>query len=156
MDEPLDPRILFDRHHLGVYRFLRRLLRNDAEAEDLTQETFLRVIRGLPRYRPEGNEAAWVFGIARNLAANRRRDVGRRPATVDGASDIPTGTPPALELREALDALGELDRDCFLLRETGGLGYAEIAATCGITEDAVRSRIHRARGALRAALAGTR
>lgn len=156
MAEPLDPRSIFERHHLGVYRYLRRLLGNDAEAEDLTQETFLRVIRALPRYRPDGKEAAWIFGIARNLASNRRRDSARRPAPVGDLPETPSTEAPSLELREALDALPDLDRDCFLLRETGGLGYAEIAASCAITEGAVRSRIHRARGALRAALAGTR
>lgn len=156
MAESLDVRSIFERHHLGVFRYLRRILGSSADAEDLTQETFLRVMRGLPGYRPDGREAAWVFEIARNLALNRRRDVARRPEHGSGIPELARHSPPALELEQALAALPDLDRDCFLLRESGGLGYAEIAAACGITDDAVRSRIHRARTALRAALAGTR
>ncbi|HEX6852818.1 MAG TPA: RNA polymerase sigma factor [Candidatus Polarisedimenticolaceae bacterium] len=156
MAESLDVRSIFERHHLGVFRYLRRILGSSADAEDLTQETFLRVMRGLPGYRPDGREAAWVYEIARNLALNRRRDVARRPAIQSAIPEIPNTAPPQVELQQALSTLPDLDRDCFLLRESGGLGYAEIAAACGITEDAVRSRIHRARTALRAALAGTR
>lgn len=156
MAESLDVRSIFERHHLGVFRYLRRIVGSAADAEDLTQETFLRVMRGLSRYRPEGREAAWVFEIARNLALNRRRDAARRPESDSTLPEIADHAPPPVELQQALAALPDLDRDCFLLRESGGLGYAEIAATCGITEDAVRSRIHRARTALRAALAGTR
>jgi RNA polymerase sigma factor (sigma-70 family) len=62
---------LFERHRLPVYRFLRRLLRDGAVAEDLTQETFLRALSG--RYHADGRERAWVFQIARNLARDHVR-----------------------------------------------------------------------------------
>jgi RNA polymerase sigma-70 factor, ECF subfamily len=144
---------LFARYREPVYRFLRRLLRDAAAAEDLTQDTFLRALGG--PYRSNGNERAWIFQIARNLARDRARVNGRRPALVeleDGGA--PVSDPAlALSIDAALAQLADDDREVFLLREVGGLSYAEIGAACGLTADAVRSRLRRARLALRAALA---
>ena len=140
---------LFVRYREPVFRFLRRFVRDGAAAEDLTQETFLRALGA--SYSPNGHERAWVFQIARNLA----RDHLRVHARVGPAAplDDPPGShrDPALavDLDAALATLGEDDREVFLLKEVGGLGYAEIAAACGLTPDAVRSRLHRARLALR-------
>lgn len=150
-----ETRAIFDRHHLAVFRYLRRLLGDDAEAEDLTQETFLRVVRSADRYVSRDHEGAWVFEIARNLLRNRRRDLSRRPASVglEAASAVPRRDDDRIALDRALEDLAEADRDAFLLREVGGLGYDDIAAVLGLTPDAVRSRIHRARASLREALA---
>ena len=142
---------LFDRYRLPVYRFLRRLLRDDGVAEDLTQETFLRALGG--RYHADGRERAWLFQIARNLARDHVRATLRRPAIVEltdltGDGDFSR----ASELDAALAALGEDDREVFLLKEIGGLSYTEIAEACGLTTDAVRSRLHRTRLILRTAL----
>lgn len=144
---------LFARYREPVYRFLRRMLRDGPAAEDLAQETFLRALNG--RYQANGHERAWIFQIARNLARDRARSEQRRPVLVafeDG--DGPSADPLlALALDTALAGLGDDDREVFLLREVGGLSYGEIARACGLTPDAVRSRLHRARLALRAALA---
>ena len=142
---------LFDRYRLPVYRFLRRLLRDGAVAEDLTQETFLRALGG--RYHADGRERAWLFQIARNLARDHMRATLRRPALVEltdlaGDSDFSRAT----ELDAALAALGDDDREVFLLKEIGGLSYVEIADACELTPDAVRSRLHRTRLLLRSAL----
>src|SRR5262245_3898996 len=95
---------------------------------------------------------AWVFRIARNLAIDhRRRHEVRLADSATGRAE--TGRPAAQDtaaaVNEALAALDPLDRDVFLLREAGGLSYAEIATACDLTVGAVRSRIHRARLELR-------
>src|SRR5437867_3707708 len=110
---------------------------SDGLAEDLTQEVFLRAVRSLPE-DPELQERAWLFRTARNLLMNRRRDDGRRPSTVP-LEDVPLGSAvrahsaarpsgqqgevDTVDLERALAALDEADRDVFLMRELGGLGY---------------------------------
>lgn len=140
---------LFAAHRDGVFRYLCRIV-GQGEAPDLTQEVFLRVARTpVPHTTPDG-ERAWVFRIARNLAINHRRNAGRHPDTValaDASRPAPQETTVAM--RQALDRLSPLDRDVFLLREVAGLSYDEIAISCDISPDAVRSRLHRARQQLR-------
>ena len=140
-------------HREGVFRYLRRIVGGTEAARDLTQEVFLRVSRaGLPDSTEIGRRA-WVFRIARNLALNHVRD-GRRRPLINGVSDRATpGTQElGVALRHAIDALPALDRDLFLLREVVGLRYDEIASACEVSIETVRSRLHVARQALRAAL----
>jgi RNA polymerase sigma-70 factor (ECF subfamily) len=148
---------LFEAHHLAVYRFLLHMTRQREDAEDLTQDVFLRVVRGIAGYERRGLDRAWLFTIARNLLADRRRSVERRPEIDAGIPPdaLPaTGAAPvdALVLNQALASLPELDREVLLLREMSGLTYAEIAAITGTTLDAVAARLYRARMALRSAL----
>ena len=148
-----NPAELFNRHHLSVFRYLRRMAGSDEQAEDLTQEVFLRVLRSPPS-DPDLREKAWLFRTARNLLLNLRRDEARRPFP-DELREPPPRPPAraeAMDLEQALAGLDGADREAFLMREVGGLGYSEIAAICKLTPDAVRSRIHRARLALREAL----
>ena len=149
---------LFERHHRSVFGFLRRMEGSAQDAEDLTQEVFLRVLRALDQYQERALERAWVFRIARNVWLDHRRALGRAPQA-GPVADIHLARPPAgalagLALDQALARLPEGEREAFLLREVGGLGYVEIAEATGATPDAVRSRIHRARLALRAMLGG--
>jgi RNA polymerase sigma-70 factor (ECF subfamily) len=143
-------------HQAGVYHYLRRIVGGMEVARDLTQEVFLRVSRaGVPDAPPMGRRA-WVFRIARNLALNHLRDDRRRPAGVELAEPVVPGTQElSVAIARAIDALPPLDRDVFLLRETAGLRYDEIAAACEITEGVVRMRLHHARQALRQALGST-
>jgi RNA polymerase sigma-70 factor (ECF subfamily) len=143
---------LFARYREPVYRFLRRMLRDQPGAEDLTQETFLRALNG--RYQANGHERAWIFQIARNLAMDRLRANQRRPVLVEFDDGDGRSADPGLSiaLDAALARLSPEDREIFLLREVAGLSYGEIAVASGLTSDAVRSRLHRARLALRAAL----
>ncbi|HEX6322326.1 MAG TPA: RNA polymerase sigma factor [Vicinamibacterales bacterium] len=139
-----------------VVRYLTRLVGPDT-AHDLAQETFLRAARASAPDSDPGQKA-WVFRIARNLALNHLRDTSRRTARAQDA--IHTGAGGAgqettLLVREALAQLAPLDREVFMLRESAGLNYAEIADACGMTGDAVRARLQRARQALRVLLAGT-
>lgn len=143
---------LFVAHRHQVFRYLSRLV-GQVDARELTQEVFLRVARGPVPERDDAGRRAWVFHIARNLALNHVRDARRHGELVE-LSD--RGSPATQELaaalRQALDRLPRIDRDVFLMREAGGLSYEEIARACELTVDAVRSRLHRARLQLRAAL----
>jgi RNA polymerase sigma-70 factor (ECF subfamily) len=140
-------------HQAGVFRYLRRVVGAPEAARDLTQEVFLRVSRaGVPDSTPVGRRA-WVFKIARNLALNHVRNGHRRPTMVDVADPVAPATQElSVALSSAIAALPALDRDVFLLREAAGLRYDEIAGACDITESMVRTRLHEARQALRAAL----
>ncbi|HYN05977.1 MAG TPA: RNA polymerase sigma factor [Vicinamibacterales bacterium] len=150
-----DADVLFAEHRQGVFRYLCRIVGQTETARDLTQEVFLRVSRTRVPDADPASLRAWVFRIARNLALNHLRDGHRRPhlvAAVDRAE--PAVQELAAALNEAVASLSEVDRDVFLLRETAGLNYEEIAATCGLTVEAVRARLHRARQQLRVALEG--
>ena len=156
MDRP-SAESLFERHHGAIFRFLSRQTGDPHLAEDLTQDVFVRVVRGLETFEPRERDRAWLFRIARRLILDRRRDDSRRPTLVPEADLDPASrrTDPELRLRldEAMADVPEAEREAFLLREHGGLGYDEIAAVTGSTPDAVRNRIHRARCALREAMA---
>ena len=147
-----DAKILFTTYRDGVFRYLSRIV-GQGEASELTQEVFLRVARGpLPPAEP-GARRAWIFSIARNLALNHVRDDRRRGVSVE-LDERPAAATQELSaaLAEALDRLAPIDRDVFVMREASGLTYAEFAAACELTPDAVRSRLHRARLQLRASL----
>ena len=146
--------VLFTEYRQGVFRYLWRVVGQAEAARDLTQEVFLRVARAEAPAGDAGVRRAWVFTIARNLALNHLRDRGRRPEMVGIAHDVtqPATQELGLAIARALASLSDLDRDVFLLRESGGLSYGEVAAACGISPDAVRSRLHRARQQLREVL----
>src|SRR5207247_6418432 len=75
---------IFERNHLAVYRFLRRATGDGPAAEDLTQDVFLRIVRGLDRYEDRLRERAWVFRIARNVLLDRHRRAEGPPGAVPG------------------------------------------------------------------------
>lgn len=144
---------LYADHWDGVFRYLRRVVGGPEAARDLTQEVFLRVSRaGVPEATDMGRRA-WVFKIARNLALNHLRDGRRRPISVELPEVVTPATQElAVAVRDAIASLPALERDIFALREIVGLRYDEIAATCEITVEAVRSRLHHARQLLRSTL----
>ncbi|HEX5042611.1 MAG TPA: RNA polymerase sigma factor [Candidatus Polarisedimenticolaceae bacterium] len=148
---------LYRRHGHAIFRFLQAATRDRTLAEDLTQEVFVRVVRGLERYDPRERDLAWLFRIARRLLLDHGRTEQRRPRLVREEEVVLPPVPPValegLSLAEALSSLPTSERDAFLLREVGGLGYDEIASATGGTAAAVRNRIFRARDALRRALA---
>jgi RNA polymerase sigma-70 factor, ECF subfamily len=147
-----DADVLFSAHRDGVFRYLCRIV-GHGDAGELTQEVFLRVARGPVPGMGDAGCRAWIFRIARNLALNHVRDRRRRGVQVE---PVEASVGPLQELtvalREVLDQLTPLDRDVFLMRESAGLGYDEIATACELSIDAVRSRLHRTRQELRALL----
>jgi RNA polymerase sigma-70 factor, ECF subfamily len=145
-----DAEAVFAAHREEVFRYLTRVVGHAEAAKDLTQEVFLRASRStIPAIAAE--RRAWIFTIARNLGLNYVRD-GTRTLLASPLVDT-AATPPTQErsvaVQQALATLAVLDRDVFVLREIVGLSYDEIADACSLTPDAVRSRLHRARLALR-------
>ena len=156
MASPADAEALFAAHETGLLRYLRRAVGHAETARDLTQDVFVRIARSSGMPATDDERRAWVFRIARNLAIDHHRrhevkfaDSGTRHADAGGEPARPAAQDTSAAVNEALASLDPLDRDVFLLRETAGLSYAEIAAACDLTVSAVRSRIHRARLALR-------
>lgn len=149
--------VLVRRHEGRVYRVALRLLGSDADAQDATQETFVRAWRGLGRFRGESAISTWLFRIVTNRCLNVI--VARRP--VEGLDlDLPlVGGDPAeiAEQRERFAAVARSvvslppeQRAALVLRDFEGLSYEEVAAALGVSVAAVKGRIHRARlGVLR-------
>jgi RNA polymerase sigma-70 factor (ECF subfamily) len=150
-----DPEALFAAHQHRLFKYFCRAVGHADTARDLTQDVFLRLSRTPIPAAAEGEVRAWLFRIARNLALDYHRKRLRQPEssalTDEGARHASQDVD--LAVNEALAALADLDRDVFLMREVAGLGYEEIGRACGVTPDAVRSRIHRARLELRQQLA---
>ena len=151
---------LFDRHAFAVFRFFRRITRRAELAEDLTQEVFLRVVRSLPAYQGAGRESAWVFRIAHHVLADHgplseaaRGIVIPLDEAVNEPHDEPSHV-AAISFYEAVGLLPREEREVFLLRELGGLTYAELAKDLETTEEAVRSKLYRARRQIKRVLSG--
>ncbi|MGC4962105.1 RNA polymerase sigma factor SigE [Gordonia sp. DT218] len=147
-------------HADRVYRLAYRLSGNQHDAEDLTQETFIRVFRSLSNYRP-GTFEGWLHRITTNLFLDmvRRRSKIRMEALPDEYDRVPSDTPDPEQifhdanldpdLQEALDALPPDFRAAVVLCDIEGLSYEEISATLGVKLGTVRSRIHRGRQTIR-------
>lgn len=150
---------LFEQHHLGVFRFLTRMTGNRSEAEEMTQEVFLKAAKQGRRLGAGPISVPWLYTVARNLVIDRSRRRASRPEPVALELTPERSRRPSqhlsVALREALAGLQEEERVAFLLRESGGLSYEEIAAVEGTTADAIRNRIYRARKTLRGVLAGS-
>jgi RNA polymerase sigma-70 factor (ECF subfamily) len=145
----IDVDLLFAAHRDRVFRYLCRIV-GPRDARDLTQEVFLRAVRGPVPDASEEVQRAWIFRVARNLALNHLRDGQRQPLTVELAdAGRPATQEMALALDQALASLAALDRDVFLLREAAGLSYEEIALARDLSVDAVGARLRRARLQLR-------
>lgn len=134
-----------------VWRFLRRLLGDGAAAEDVAQETFLRVFRHLPTYSFESKFSTWVFQIARNAGIDEVRSRERRARLAERApAPAPVaGVPEArVEIAAALASLPVDLRETVILVEVLGLRYREVAAVLGVAEGTVKSRMFSARSQL--------
>ena len=146
---------LFARYRQPLYRFFRRRIPNDARADDLMQETFLAVIRAKVRYEPRALVRTYLYGIALKQVSAERRWQSRRPDTqlTDQESNSPEADTP-IWIKQALTKLEEMDREILMLREFEELSYAEIAKLLHLPLNTVRSRLFRARLALKTLLAG--
>lgn len=158
----------------AIYFLLYGLLKNEAEAEDAAQETAIKVYLNLHLYRGEAQFKTWVLSIARNEGLNRlRKSVNRKedsidaeieesdgdytPAVLTSWREIPAETLERKEvaalLRTAIEALPEIYRNVVVLRDVQEMGVRETAEVLGISEPAVKVRLHRARALLQRALA---
>ena len=145
---------VFQRYGAVVWRFFRRRVADPARAEELAQDVFTAVIEGLPRYRPTGAFRSYLFAIAYNvLLADRRKARGQADQPLNDT--IPgTGADPdsAIWVQTALAQLEPGDREILMLREYEQLSYQEIAVLQSVPLNTVRSRLFRARMALKQAL----
>nr|WP_263103787.1 RNA polymerase sigma factor SigE [Kitasatospora sp. DSM 101779] len=155
---------IVEAHSARVYRLAYRLTGNQHDAEDLTQEVFVRVFRSLSTYTP-GTFEGWLHRITTNLfldMVRRRQRIRFDALAEDAAERLPSREPsPAqhfsdthfdADVQQALDTLAPEFRAAVVLCDIEGLSYEEIAATLGVKLGTVRSRIHRGRSHLRAAL----
>ena len=145
---------LFDRYRERIYGFFRRRLNHAARAEELAQEAFVAVIRAAERWEPRAAFRTWLYGIAMNLLAAERRRAGREePDPPETAAPSGGDAAVALAVRQAIARLDTDQREVLLLREYEQLSYEEIAALLFVPVNTVRSRLFRARMALKEMLA---
>jgi len=165
--------VLMRRHVRGIYNFVARHT-SPSQADDLTQEVFLRVVERASAFKHEARFTTWLYAIARNLCVDTLRKMARRqhPSLDDPG---PTGTPLGEQIGDphpsaigeraaasgemgeriqaALLLLPEEQREVFLLREVAELPFQEIAAVTGVPENTVKSRMRYALERLRESLA---
>jgi len=166
---------ILELYYKHVYRLIYRMIRNEADAADLTQETFIRVYRALPRLRHDTASGAWVRRIATNVCVDFLRRKRRTPQHVSldtemmsGESSFeirlphntsvdPSGLAERSEtqrtVREAIDGLPNAYRTVILLHHILDMRVEEVAATLGVPVGTVKSRLSRARHALARRLA---
>jgi RNA polymerase sigma factor (sigma-70 family) len=144
-------------HWVVVFRLLAHLTGNDHDAEELTQETFLRAWQGWAKLKSETRPRAWLLRIARNAHVDLYRRQQKVKFTGLPDDRIGTGNDPshgqevseqAAAVRSALQEIPETGRLVFLLRVEGELSFAEIAEELGTSEEAARWHMHQARSKL--------
>jgi len=160
--------MLLERHAPAVYRFGARMCRDPEDAKDVVQDTLLAAARGIREFRGGSSLSTWLFAIARSFCIKKRRtragapsemvslesDGARAIASVDAAPDEAAGDREiGAALEAAVGALEPMYREVLILRDVEGLTAPEVASVLGIGVDAVKSRLHRARIAVRDRLA---
>ena len=143
---------VFRVHQREVLAYFQRLVRNRQDAEELTQETFLRACSAALRYRGEAPVRAWLFGIARRvLLEAARAGLFDRPGELPERAAPERDTDERLDLERAFASLDVVDREALMLVDVLGFTPIEASRLVAITPDAFRMRLHRARGRLRQA-----
>ena len=152
--------VLYDRHVEAVYRYVYYRVRNDAEAEDLTSDVFMRALKAMPKYEPRQAYLAWLYRIARNAIIDRARR-GKKQVSYEDALEHPSADQvvhpdeeialhsDSATLRGALAKLTPLQQEVIVLRFLEGYSTQEIARIVGKREGTVRGIQFRAIGALR-------
>lgn len=152
---------LVKRHQRGLWRMVRRYVRNDADAADVVQQAFVRAFRALDRFRGEASVRSWLYRIGVNVALNHVRDHGRELPSDDAGAELTVDAvaPGALltaerarALREAVAALPPKQRMVLELRVFDDLSFREVAAIADCTENAAKVSFHYAVKRLREVL----
>ena len=159
--------LIMRRHNERLYRAARAITRDEREAEDVMQQAYVNAFSNLRQFKGHAQFVTWLTRIAINEALARVRSRGRYAPLDEDASNVekfmPWHSTPdperqafSGELRDllewAIDTLPDGAREVFVLRDVEGLSTAETAASLGVSEDVVKTRLSRARGALRRAL----
>jgi RNA polymerase sigma-70 factor (ECF subfamily) len=150
--------ILVRRHNQRLYRAARAIMKSDDEAEDIVQQAWLEVYRNLAQFRGDAAFTTWATRIAVNAAINltRKRPVIAEVEDVAAAGDKPDDDAERAELgrllEDCLERLPQGNREVMVLRDVLELDTSETATMLGLSEEAVRVRLHRARAAVAAEL----
>jgi RNA polymerase sigma-70 factor (ECF subfamily) len=147
----------------SVHRFSLRMCKNVHDAEDVLQDTLLAIANHLGEFEGRSSLSSWAFALTRSACTRKRRGLKNQPPVSDDRlAEAPDGAPTpearvadqelASALSSALDGLSDDYREVILLRDIEGLSAPEAASSLGISVDATKSRLHRAREALRASL----
>jgi RNA polymerase sigma-70 factor (ECF subfamily) len=157
---------LLARHQASIYRFGTKMCRNEEDAKDVLQDTLLAAARNVPDFRGSSTLSTWLYAIARSFCIKKRRTSKFAPERLESlevhaqqvgqiadARRTPEEDAAGRQLQAALDdAIAELDpmyREVIALRDVEGLSAAEVAEVMGLSVEAVKSRLHRARSAVR-------
>jgi RNA polymerase sigma-70 factor (ECF subfamily) len=146
---------LFERYREPVYRFFRRRVDHAARAEELAQECFLALLRNVVRYEPRASFRSYLYGIAMNLFFAERRKAGREVSENEQLDQrLESGRREAtadegIWVRDALEHLQKDQREILMLREYEQLSYEEIGLLMRLPVNTVRSRLFRARMAMK-------
>lgn len=151
---------IYSRTRASVYAMVLSILKDGHEAQDVTQDTFVKVWENAPDYRAKGSPMAWILTIARNLARMHLRKSGRQVGLEEEEwnaipADAPAVTPEDRQvLQTALAALGEEERRIILLHAVTGLKHREIASLLELPLATVLSKYHRGLKKLRVQMEG--
>ncbi len=153
--------LLMARHERGVYALACRFLGDEGDAEDVAQETFIRIFRAARTYTPDAKFTTWLYTIVRNLCFNvlrKRKSAEIVSADEEGIPELPSPSVSQLQqiiqnqlrerVRKAVERLPDHMRMAVLLHKFQGLQYDEIAAIFGCSVNAVKLRVHRAKAIL--------
>ncbi len=162
---------LLERHQAQIYRFGMRMCRDPEDAKDVLQDTLLSMARGLRDFRGASSISTWLYTIARSFCIKKRRrskfapkesrsldtemagEAGRLSDPSQSPDEAVAGKEVELALEQAIRSLGSTDREVLLLRDVEGLTAPEVAKVLGISAQAVKSRLHRARLSVRLLIA---
>jgi RNA polymerase sigma-70 factor (ECF subfamily) len=154
------------RHEDAIYRFALRMCRDEEAAKDVLQESLIAAAKNLGSFRGESAPTTWLFTITRSFCGKQRRKRKGEPAgyeAIDGdaldqraivdTARTPEAAAEGKQLDHAIDGLEPTQRDVLVLRDVEGLSAIEVGEVLGLTVEAVKSRLHRARVTLRERLA---
>jgi RNA polymerase sigma-70 factor (ECF subfamily) len=157
---------LLGQHQARVFRFGKKMCGDDEDAQEVLQETLLAAARAMPGFRGASSVSTWLYTIARSFCIKRRRTSRFAPAQLDsleahaeqggqvadparGPEEDVAGRQLQVALDDAIGALEPMYREVLVLRDVEGLPASEVAEALGLTVEAVKSRLHRARMAVR-------
>ncbi len=165
--------ILMRRHNQRVYRVVRAVVKEEADVEDVMQQAYINAFTHLHQFEKRSEFSTWLIRIALHEAFGRRRKVHQSETMTRNASDVDDDRGEIMEtltspqpdperqayaqelhrvLEEAVDTLPETYRTVFMLRDIEGLSTSETAEGLGLSDEAVKTRLHRARAMIRRAV----
>ena len=148
--------VLYARYEVRLFAYVRRFVHDRARAEDVFQEVFMTVLRDRTFDPERGRFAPWLFTVARNRCRMAERSGSRESRALEALPRPAEASEPSYaeadQVRRAMEALPEGQRQLLLLKQVAELTYREIATVLGVAEGTIKSRLHAATAAFRAQL----